>query len=139
VRAVWEGAKSVGCRLNDAALRWKAPNLVSRLETLRADLKEVKRRTAAIAQRLPGYPGVISIPGVGPVLAAMILAAVGDPQRFQHPKQVLRPAGLDLWDVFGATSLLFVLYGVAGPSYARQAWLPGRGNRGWTSPTFCIT
>lgn len=96
VRAVWEGAKaSVGCRLNDA-VRWEAPNLVSRLETLREDLKEVERQTAAIAQRLPGYPSVISIPGVGPVLAAMILAAVGDPLRFQHPQQVLRLAGLDL-------------------------------------------
>jgi transposase len=45
---------------------------------------------------MPGYPSVISMPGVGPVLAAMILAAIGDPSRFQHPRQVLRLAGLDL-------------------------------------------
>ena len=36
------------------------------------------------------------MPGVGPVIAAMILAAIGDPYRFQHPRQVLRLAGLDL-------------------------------------------
>jgi transposase len=96
VRAVWEGAKeSVGCSLDDA-VRWEAPNLASRLETLRADLREVERRTAVIAQPMPGYPSVISMPGVGPVLAAMILAAIGDPSRFQHPRQVLRLAGLDL-------------------------------------------
>ena len=29
-------------------------------------------------------------------MAAMILAAIGDPRRFQHPRQVLRLAGLDL-------------------------------------------
>jgi transposase len=96
VRAIWEGARqSVGCRL-DEAVRWEAPNLVSRLEALREDMKECERRTSALAQRMPGYRSVISIPGVGPVLAAMILAAIGDPNRFQHSNQVLRLAGLDL-------------------------------------------
>ncbi|WP_281173739.1 transposase [Deferrisoma camini] len=37
-----------------------------------------------------------SSPGVGPVVAAMVLAAIGDPHRFQHRRQVLRLAGLDL-------------------------------------------
>ena len=39
---------------------------------------------------------MISIPGVGPVIAAVILAAIGDPQRFTSSKQVLKLAGLDL-------------------------------------------
>jgi transposase len=96
VRAIWEGAKqTVGCALDDA-VRWEAPALVRRLERLREDMREVERNMTRAAQRLPGYRSVISVPGVGPVLGAMILAAIGDPNRFDHPGQVLRLAGLDL-------------------------------------------
>jgi transposase len=96
VRAIWEGARqSVGCALDDA-VRWEAPAVVRRLERLREDLREVEGNMTRAAQRLPGYRSVISVPGIGPVLAAMILAAIGDPTRFDHPGQVLRLAGLDL-------------------------------------------
>ena len=96
VQAVWEAAKtSIGC-VSDDAVRWEAPRLVEQLDNLREDLREIERRMAATSQQLAGYHSVISIPGVGPVLSAMILAAIGDPHRFQHARQVLRLAGLDL-------------------------------------------
>jgi len=96
VRAVWEAAKvSIGCTLDDA-VRWEAKHLVRQLDGLRTDLREIEQRMDAVANPMPGYRCVTSIPGVGPVLAAMILSAIGDPRRFQHPRQVLRLAGLDL-------------------------------------------
>lgn len=96
VRAVWEGAKtSVGCAL-DRAVRWEAPRLVGRLEALREELAEVERRMSEAARGLPGYRSVTSVPGIGPAVAALLLAAIGDPHRFEHPRQVLRLAGLDL-------------------------------------------
>lgn len=96
VRQVWQAAAhSIGCPLDEAA-RWEAPRLVGRLRAVRDDLCELEQRMHQVAQRMPGYASVISIPGVGPILSAMILAAVGDPCRFDHPRQVLRLAGLDL-------------------------------------------
>jgi transposase len=96
VRRVWQAAaQSIGCPL-DAAVRWEAPRLVHRLEALRDDLRELEHRMHQLAQRLPGYPSVISIPGMGPVLTALLLAGIGDPYRFAHSRQVLRLAGLDL-------------------------------------------
>jgi len=96
VQAVWEGAKaSIGCAL-DPAVRWEAPKLVERLEGLRKELGEVEQRMTEAARGLPGYRSVISVPGIGPAVAAMLLAAIGDPHRFTHPRQVLRLAGLDL-------------------------------------------
>jgi len=96
VRPIWQAAaRSVGCPL-DEAVRWEAPRLVARLEAVRTDLRELEQRMDQVAQPMPGYPNVRSIPGMGPILTAMLLAALGDPYRFAHPRQVLRLAGLDL-------------------------------------------
>lgn len=96
VRAVWEAApESVGCPL-DEAVRWEASWLAQRLEAHRTDLGEVEQQMLATARRLTGHASVISVPGVGPILAAMIQAAIGNPHRFEHVRQVLRLAGLDL-------------------------------------------
>ena len=38
----------------------------------------------------------MTIPGYGPDLSAKVLGAIGDPDRFQNGKQVLKLAGLDL-------------------------------------------
>jgi transposase len=96
MRAIWKAAKhSIGCSLTEAA-RWEGPRLAHRLDEVRQELGEVAQKMVEVAEGLPGYRSVISIPGIGPVLAAMILAAIGDPHRFNHPRQVLRLAGLDL-------------------------------------------
>ncbi len=96
VRTVWEAAReSVGCPL-DEAVRWEASWLAQRLESHRQDLREVERHMLDTARRITGHASVISIPGVGPVLASLIQAAIGNPHRFEHVRQVLRLAGLDL-------------------------------------------
>lgn len=96
MRMIWEAAsESVGCTLTEAA-RWEGPRLVNRLDEVRRELGELAKKLTEVAERLPGYRSVVSIAGVGPVLAAMILAAIGDPNRFSHFRQVLRLAGLDL-------------------------------------------
>jgi len=96
VRAVWENAKvSIGCAMSDA-VRWEALRLVEQLDALRKNLRDLELRMRTVAKRMPSYRCVMSIPGIGPMLAAMIIAAIGDPRRFQHPRQLLRLAGLDL-------------------------------------------
>jgi len=96
LRELWEGAKnSAGCLLHDAA-RWEAKNLVSQLKTLRKIVEDNEDRIKAVAQQYPEYLSLISIPGFGPVVSAMVLGAIGDPFRFENQKQVLRLAGFDL-------------------------------------------
>lgn len=48
------------------------------------------------AKQYPEYQCLLSIPGFGPIISAMVLAAIGDASRFGNQKQVLRLAGLDL-------------------------------------------
>ncbi|MET0956139.1 MAG: IS110 family transposase, partial [Cryobacterium sp.] len=52
---------------------------------------------AMIAERLrahPGYQAIQQLPGIGPVLAAVFVAEIGDVQRFAGPAQLCSWAGL---------------------------------------------
>jgi transposase len=72
-----------------------------RVESLR-DLIEVHDREIAmlnrhIAERLAGdrgYEAIKAIPGVGPILAAVFVAEIGDVNRFERPQQLASWAGL---------------------------------------------
>jgi transposase len=95
--AVWQTAPaSIGCA-QSAAVGWEARRLVGDWQSLHWQLAELDDLTRQLAQRRPGYASLLTIPGVGPRVAAMILAELGDPHRWAHGRQVLRRAGLDLW------------------------------------------
>lgn len=91
-------------------LRWLEPADVVRrsrgeraivlatLEIARTVEAQVKALTAEIARQVVDVPEVkrlLSLTGVGLLLAATIWARLGDPHRFRGPKQVARYAGLD--------------------------------------------
>jgi transposase len=54
----------------------------------------VGRRTAATLATHPGYRAVQAIDGVGPILAAIFVAEIGDVHRFTRPEQLCSWAGL---------------------------------------------
>lgn len=96
LRLIWYAAKeSAGCAVHEAA-RWEAKTLVEQLRSVQEMVKELEGRIAELAKRFTEYSHLLSIPGFGPTLSAMVLAAIGDPSRFDNQKQVLRLAGLDL-------------------------------------------
>ena len=76
---------------------------VNRIESLR-DLIEVYDRQihdcdVRIYRRLKGHPGyeaVQALRGVGPVLAAVFVAEIGDVTRFANPRRLCSWAGLPL-------------------------------------------
>jgi len=96
LRELWLIAPlSAGCRVHDAA-KWEAQSLVTQLKAVRETVKDTEHRMAQAAQHFPEYACLLSIPGFGPIVSAMVLAAIGNPARFENRKQVLRLAGLDL-------------------------------------------
>ena len=96
LRTLWEmSGESVGCQVH-AAARWEAQTLVRRYQAVIKDVKDTEKRMTAIAGKFEEYDCLLSIPGFGPIVSAMVLAAIGNPSRFAHRKQLLRLAGLDL-------------------------------------------
>ena len=96
LRQIWEASReSVGCALPEAAA-WEGRMLVEQLRQTRQVKKELEAQLKETEQRFPAYRYLLTIPGFGPIVTAMVIAAIGDPHRFTSRKQVLRLAGLDL-------------------------------------------
>ena len=96
LRELWAIAPhSAGCVVHEAA-RWEARSLVTQLEDVRKIIKSNEQLMKKAAQEFPEYEYLLSIPGFGPIISGMVLAAIGNASRFENRKQVLRLAGLDL-------------------------------------------
>jgi len=67
-------------------------NLVRNIRAFKSSVKEINE---AIAEEIVQFPNTLTtLPGVGPVLSAGILAELGDVQRFQNDDAVAKMAGL---------------------------------------------
>lgn len=96
LQAIQEAARnSIGC-VAGSSVMFEAKLLVDSLQQTRASIAATETKVSEICRRLPGYDSLISIPGIGPAVAATLLAAIGDPHRFNNARQVLKLAGLDL-------------------------------------------
>lgn len=96
LREIWDAThNSIGCLVHEE-VRWESKKLVHELKAIRGILNESEQRIAKVAQKFPEYEYLLSIPGFGPIVSAMVLAAIGNPSRFENQRQVLRLAGLDL-------------------------------------------
>ena len=96
LEAIWEKAgESIGC---DAVpgVEHEAKVMVEGLRQIREMIKEIDGKIQEICESFPEYRSLLSIPGFGPDVSAKVLGGIGDPDRFQNGKQVLKLAGLDL-------------------------------------------
>ncbi|MBT7088766.1 IS110 family transposase [bacterium] len=96
LKVIWELAKeSIGCRI-DQAIEFEAGVLVDSLKQIRNFQKEVDKNIHKECLKSPEYKFLLSIPGFGPTISAVILAAIGSAERFENGRQVLKLVGLDL-------------------------------------------
>jgi len=96
LRSIWEASQeSIGCALPESAA-WEGKMLVEQLRQTRTIKRELEKRLKEVGQRSPAYACLLTIPGFGPIVSAMTLAAISDADRFTSRKQILRLAGLDL-------------------------------------------
>jgi len=65
------------------------------IETFQEQLASLEKEVENRAKSLPQYQWLLSIPGVGPILAATVLGEIGDFSVFTNPKQLVAFAGID--------------------------------------------
>ena len=93
---IWDTASfSIGC-FAGSALELEAKVLVDTVKLIKAQIAEVDEAIEAICLDFEEYPYLLSIPGFGPYVSAVVLAAIGNAYRFDNASQILRLAGFDL-------------------------------------------
>lgn len=96
LRAIWEAAgRSIGCETG-VVLDFEAKTMIENLQHIQKSLKAVEEQVKELCLKFPEYKILLSIPGFGPDISSKVLAAIGNPFRFNAGKQVLKMAGLDL-------------------------------------------
>lgn len=94
-RAVKDAAKtSVGVPYASGAFAFEARHVVELIEKLDEEISGIEAECARI-MRETGADVIQTIPGIGPVNAAVIAAELGDPGRFEDAKKVIAFAGID--------------------------------------------
>ena len=78
----------------DPAYNARVDSLRRLIEAFDFEIDIVARRTATKLASHPGYRAIQAIDGVGPILAAVFVAEIGDVTRFARPEQLCSWAGL---------------------------------------------
>lgn len=96
LRTIWEkAADSIGCEVG-VAMEFEAKMMVESLKGLRDAIRVTKDKIKEECLYFPEYIYMQTIPGFGPDVSAKVLAAIGNPFRFDNGRQVLKLAGWDL-------------------------------------------
>ena len=73
---------------------WKVASLRQLISWLSSEITVLEQVTADLLAGHDGYRAVQELPGIGPVLGAVIVAEIGDITRFRHPARLSSWAGL---------------------------------------------
>ena len=96
LREIWDLAiESIGCEAGEE-LDFEARFMVEDLQQIKESLKKVDEHIEGACLRFPEYEHLRSIPGFGPDVSSNVIAAIGDPFRFENGRQILKLAGFDL-------------------------------------------
>ena len=78
-----------------AASEFMMKQAVSQLQTVSKTLAALQQQMQSLAEKLPEYPVVMQMFGVGPTLGPQLIAEIGDVRRFHSKKALVAFAGID--------------------------------------------
>jgi hypothetical protein len=90
---------SIGIREGKSAVNAEVRRLVIQLNALRDERTVIEREIQSCLKEVPGAKLLMTIPGFGPWTVAAILSRTGDLRNYEHPSQVLKLAGLNLYEI----------------------------------------
>jgi len=75
---------------------WEYTDLAARLTAVQVRITPLEAALVQVATPLPAYGWLLSLPGIGPTLAAILLAEIGDVAWYTKFSQLRKLAGLDI-------------------------------------------
>jgi transposase len=86
---------SIGLKYVGDADRYRLLTCLNDVKRTDKMLQEIKKEMAELLQQLPAAQYLLSIPGVGPLSAAIFFGELGNPEYFHRAKQIIKYAGYD--------------------------------------------
>jgi len=93
---IWqEAGKSIGCEAAEGTM-FEADLVVEHLIEVCACIRSIDLEIKDICSQIPEYKYLLTIPGFGPDVSSKVVAAIGNPFRFDKVSQVIKTSGYDL-------------------------------------------
>jgi transposase len=94
--AVYQVAKeSIGLKQIGSADRYRLKMCLEEVKRTELMIKDIEREIKGMLKEIPEAEYLLSIPGIGPISAAVFLGELGDPSYFKGARQVIKYAGYD--------------------------------------------
>jgi len=87
--------KSIGLKKIGGADRYRVGMCLEEVKRTVLTLKNIDRELKSILKEIPSASYLMSIPGIGPLSAAVFLGELGDPAHFHNARQIVKYAGYD--------------------------------------------
>ena len=91
-----EASRHIGVMPKSDTTKLLVEQAVSQLRATSSALAALKQEMQRLASRLPEYPIVMKMFGVGPALGPQLMAEIGDVRRFHSKKALVAYAGIDV-------------------------------------------
>jgi transposase len=94
--ALYQAAKeSIGLRQIGSADRYRLKMCLEEVKRTELTIKDIEREIRRMLREIPEAGYLLSIPGIGPISAAVFLGELGNPSYFKGARQVVKYAGYD--------------------------------------------
>ena len=91
--------KSVGITQGKESILFEITHLVCKIESENHYVQELEKQMGDYLKRIPYSHSILSITGIGNITAAGLIGEVGDFRKFKSISEVLKLAGLDLYEI----------------------------------------
>lgn len=91
-------SQSIACQERVAPLRMELPFTLTKLDLVASQVEQVEQQMVVTLKQVDYASHLLSIPGIGVITVAIILGEVGDLRGYRHARQVIKKAGLNLYE-----------------------------------------
>ena len=92
-------AHTVGITEGIEANTFAIKRAVESIERIQSDIVAIEEKLREVLNKVPYATQLLSIPGIGPISMAVILGETGDMLRYRRAEEVIKLAGLNLFEI----------------------------------------
>ena len=90
---------TIGVKEGVSIVALEVGRLLKNLKTFDEQSQGMEKRIAELLKTAPGAELLLGLKGLGPVTVGTILANTGDLRNYEHPEEVIKLAGLNLFEI----------------------------------------